>query len=65
MCALRGIFVGALIGAATLIGGGAAMAAPLPLESHTAAAESVATPDCSGVIHPLQRMTCLLSSLSG
>ncbi|MEU1982925.1 hypothetical protein [Nocardia sp. NPDC019395] len=30
--ALRGIFAGALVGAAPLIGGGAATAAPLPLE---------------------------------
>ncbi|WP_157106222.1 hypothetical protein [Nocardia sienata] len=66
MTALRGTLIAAMIGAATLVGGGAAMAAPLQLEAPTAVpAESVATADCAGVIHPLGQISCLLSSLSG
>ncbi|MEV6556282.1 hypothetical protein AB0M22_11255 [Nocardia sp. NPDC051756] len=64
MSVLRGIVVGAVIGAATLIGAGAATAAPLPLEPASPAVESVAK-DCVGVIHPLAQLTCTLSSLSG
>ncbi|WP_433659939.1 hypothetical protein ACQPW1_45655 [Nocardia sp. CA-128927] len=63
MFALRGIAVAALIGAATLVGSGAAMADTIRLEPSTPA-ESVAK-DCTGVIHPLAQLTCTLSSLSG
>ncbi|MFI2233386.1 hypothetical protein [Nocardia testacea] len=66
MTALRGTLTAALIGAASLAGAGAATAAPLSLEAPTPApAESVATADCTGVIHPLGQLSCLLSSLSG
>ncbi|MFC9435964.1 hypothetical protein [Nocardia sp. NPDC057030] len=64
MSFLRGIVAGAVIGAATLIGAGAATAAPLTLEPAAPAAEPVAK-DCTGVIHPLAQLTCTLSSLSG
>ncbi|MFB8278134.1 hypothetical protein [Nocardia colli] len=64
MSVLRRIVVGAVVGAATLIGAGAATAAPLPLEPATPAAESVAK-DCTGVIHPINQLVCTLSSLSG
>ncbi|MFI6045961.1 hypothetical protein ACIA8C_30345 [Nocardia sp. NPDC051321] len=64
MSVLRGIVVGAVIGAATLIGAGAAGAATLQLEPAAPAAESVAK-DCTGVIHPIGQLVCTLSSLSG
>lgn len=64
MSAVRGIVVAAVIGAATLIGAGAATAAPLPLEPADPAVESVAK-DCTGVIHPLNQILCTLTSLSG
>ncbi|MET8774337.1 hypothetical protein AB0H49_23220 [Nocardia sp. NPDC050713] len=60
MSALRGIFVGALIGAATLVGSGAATAEPLPLEPFTpAATESVAGGLCDA--HPAIGLWCLIS----
>ncbi|MGA6203979.1 hypothetical protein ACPESR_04400 [Nocardia testacea] len=66
MSALRGTLIAALIGGATLLSGGSATAAPLPLESTTGVpAESVATEDCFTIIHPLAQITCMLSSLSG
>ncbi|MEU7215471.1 hypothetical protein [Nocardia iowensis] len=65
MRALRGIFVGAVIGAATLVGGGAATAAPLSLEPHAPAPTESIAENCAGVIHPLAQLTCTLSSLSG
>ncbi|MFI6173747.1 hypothetical protein ACIBCN_43725 [Nocardia sp. NPDC051052] len=59
----RGIFVAALIGAATVIGGGAAMAAPLPLEPATPTpSESVAGWDCNS--QPLIALWCLIASPS-
>ncbi|WP_405160362.1 hypothetical protein OG203_28560 [Nocardia sp. NBC_01499] len=66
MFAVRGFVVAALIGGATLVGGGAAMAAaPLPLEPSTAApADSIAN-NCAGVIHPIGQLVCTISSLSG
>ncbi|WP_107659630.1 MULTISPECIES: hypothetical protein [Nocardia] len=63
MFAVRGIVAAALVGAATLIGSGAATAAPLPLGEYTPV-ESVAK-SCEGVIHPLAVMMCTLTSLSG
>ncbi|WP_378734364.1 hypothetical protein [Nocardia brasiliensis] len=65
MRALRGIFVGAVIGAATLGGAAAATAAPLTLEPHAPASTESIAENCAGVIHPLARLTCTISSLSG
>ncbi|WP_040784928.1 hypothetical protein [Nocardia pneumoniae] len=63
MFALRGIFVGALIGAATLVGGGAATAEPLPLETFTPApTESVAGGWCDA--NPVLGLWCLIASQS-
>ncbi|MTE15401.1 hypothetical protein [Nocardia aurantiaca] len=63
MFARRGIFVGVLIGAATLVGGGAAMAAPLPLESPAPApAEPVAGGLCN--LDPAIALWCLIASPS-
>lgn len=63
MFALRGIIVGALIGAATLVGGGAAMADPLPLETFTPApTEPVAGGWCDA--HPAVGLWCLIASQS-
>ncbi|MFG1790105.1 hypothetical protein [Nocardia sp. NPDC049149] len=64
MSALRKIVVCTFIGAATLIGGGVASAAPLSLEPAVPATEPVAK-DCTGVIHPLGQLMCTLTSLSG
>ncbi|MFE9578951.1 hypothetical protein ACFYO1_21390 [Nocardia sp. NPDC006044] len=64
MFAVRGVVAAALIGAATLVGSGAAMADTIRLEPAAPAAEPVAK-DCTGVIHPLAQLTCTLSSLSG
>ncbi|WP_306364436.1 hypothetical protein [Nocardia sp. CC227C] len=65
MRALRGILVGAVIGAATLVGAGAATAAPLSLEPHAPAPTEQIADSCTGVIHPLARLGCVISSLSG
>ncbi|MFJ9364425.1 hypothetical protein ACIRRA_08430 [Nocardia sp. NPDC101769] len=63
MFARRGIFVGVLIGAATLAGGGAAMAAPVPLESPAPApVEPVAGGLCNA--DPLIGLWCLIASPS-
>ncbi|MFI6998991.1 hypothetical protein [Nocardia sp. NPDC050175] len=63
MHALRGIFVAALIGAATLVGGGTAMADTLPLEPATATpTESVVGWDCNST--PLLSLWCLIASPS-
>ncbi|MGW1743347.1 hypothetical protein ACWCPQ_31595 [Nocardia sp. NPDC001965] len=66
MFTVRGTLMAALVGAAALVGTGAATAAPLPLEAPAAVpAESVATDNCFDVIHPLNQMICMLSSISG
>ncbi|WP_280356051.1 hypothetical protein [Nocardia otitidiscaviarum] len=65
MRALRGILVGTVIGAATLVGAGAAAAAPLSLEPHAPAATEQIANNCQTVIHPLAQFSCILSSLSG
>ncbi|MEU0507518.1 hypothetical protein [Nocardia sp. NPDC005998] len=63
MFALRRIIVGVLIGTATLAGGGAAMAAPLPLESPAPAqTEPVAGGWCNA--DPLLNLWCLITSQS-
>ncbi|MFD6161534.1 hypothetical protein ACFWF7_08930 [Nocardia sp. NPDC060256] len=63
MFALRGIVVGALIAAATLVGGGAAMADTIPLESFTPVpTESVAGGLCDA--NPLIGLWCLIASPS-
>ncbi|MCP2293182.1 hypothetical protein APR08_006142 [Nocardia amikacinitolerans] len=60
MVALRGIVVGALIGAAALVGGGTATAEPLPLETFTPApTEPVAGGLCDA--HPAIGLWCLIS----
>ncbi|MEU7141313.1 hypothetical protein ABZ942_17800 [Nocardia sp. NPDC046473] len=63
MFALRGIFVGALIAAATMVGGGAAMADTIPLESFTPTpTESVAGGLCNS--NDLIALWCLIASPS-
>ncbi|SUA74426.1 Uncharacterised protein [Nocardia otitidiscaviarum] len=65
MRVLRGVLVGAVIGAATLAGAGAAAAAPLSLEPHAPAVTEQIADNCQTVIHPLAQFSCILSSLSG
>ncbi|WP_433662849.1 hypothetical protein ACQPW1_12320 [Nocardia sp. CA-128927] len=63
MFALRGMFVAALIGVATVVGGGAAMADTIPLESFTPPpTESVAGGLCNS--NDLLALWCLLASPS-
>ncbi|WP_306357295.1 MULTISPECIES: hypothetical protein [unclassified Nocardia] len=65
MRVLRGVLVGAVVGAAALAGAGAAAAAPLSLEPHAPAATEQIANNCQTVIHPLAQFSCILSSLSG
>ncbi|MFF3222028.1 hypothetical protein ACFYV7_04455 [Nocardia suismassiliense] len=64
MFAVRGFAAAAIIGAATMIGAGAAAAAPLPLEPHAPQVETVQG-SCGGVTHPFALLVCTISSLSG
>ncbi|MGV9973138.1 hypothetical protein [Nocardia beijingensis] len=60
MSALRGILVGALIGAAAVVGGGTATAETLPLETFTPTpTESVAGGLCDA--HPALALWCFIS----
>ncbi|MFR9772649.1 hypothetical protein [Nocardia sp. SC052] len=60
MSTLRGILVGALISAATLVGAGAGAAEPLPLEAFTPApTDSVAGGLCDA--HPALALWCFIS----
>ncbi|WP_433682111.1 hypothetical protein [Nocardia sp. CA-119907] len=63
MFARRGIFVGVLIGVATLVGGGAATADPLPLESP---APAQVEPAAGGLCNadPILTLWCLIASPS-
>ncbi|MFI9401766.1 hypothetical protein [Nocardia sp. NPDC052316] len=65
MFAVRGFAAAAMIGAATLIGAGAAGAAPLPLEPHAPVQVETVQGSCGGVTHPFALLVCTISSLSG
>ncbi|MFI6868500.1 hypothetical protein [Nocardia sp. NPDC050406] len=60
MPALRAVFIGGLVAAATLVGGGAAVAEPLPLEAATpVTTEQVAGGWCD--LNPVIGLWCLVS----
>ncbi|MFI6045960.1 hypothetical protein ACIA8C_30340 [Nocardia sp. NPDC051321] len=63
MFAVRGMVVATLVGAAVLVGGGAAMADTIRLEPATPVVEPVQDSGCD-YGRPINLPSCILSSLS-